>query len=97
MYEAVIYWQDYFFGARLLKSWQTADAEIQPRRVASKIKEIYGKLPEQFTTDDLVALGYEKTSVFTILSRWSIAGYIEDTTPHKRPKIYKKKVPEMVM
>ena len=54
MYDAVIYFQDHFFGQMLQDSWDNAAREYVPRRKNSKNAENYKALPEVFTAKDVM-------------------------------------------
>ena len=72
VYDAIIYWQDHFFGKMLEDSWQNAANETQPRKKRrSKYDEILDMLPEVFTTDDLMAAaGCARNAAQTQATRW---------------------------
>ena len=78
IYDAVIYWQDHFFGKMLEDSWQNAQNESQPRKKRrSKYDEILDMLPEVFTTDGLMAVaGCARNAAQTQTTRWLKRGTI---------------------
>ena len=93
MYDAVIYWEDYFFGQMLQESWDNAQRIFQPRVRTSRNAQIYGQLPEEFTTKVAVnLLGTNENAVNAQLSRWVKSGYIERKAQGK----YKKLIPQIV-
>ena len=53
IYDAVIYWQDYFFGRMLQDSWENAERDIKPRVRNTFNSFAYNNLPKQFTLKDV--------------------------------------------
>ncbi len=93
MYDAVIYWEDYFFGQMLQESWDNAQRIFQPRVRTSRNAQIYGQLPEEFTTKEAaMVLGGTEKAASQQLSRWVKSGYIERKAQGK----YKKLIPQIV-
>ena len=93
MYDAVIYWEDYFFGQMLQESWDNAQRIFQPRVRTSRNAQLYAQLPEEFTTKEAVnVLGTNENAVNAQLSRWVKSGYIERKAQGK----YKKLIPQIV-
>ena len=77
MYDAVIYFQDHFFGQMLQDSWDNAAREYVPRRKNSKNAENYKALPEVFTAKDVMnALGIENNPASQQCKRWVMHGFI---------------------
>ena len=94
MYDAVIWFQDYFFGQMLQDSWENARREYVPRRKNSKNAEAYAQLPEAFTPKDVMRLlDIEQAAAQKQCQRWLMHGFVE------RPKMgrYKKVVREIVV
>lgn len=88
MYDAVIWFQDYFFGQMLLDSWANAQREYVPRRKNSKNADAYGSLPETFTTKDVMArLGLEGNTARQQCNRWLTHGFIERVKQGRYRKI----------
>ena len=54
MYDAVVFWQDYFFGQMLQESWENGKRSFQPRQKTSRNAQMYAQLPEEFTTKQAV-------------------------------------------
>ena len=78
MYDAVIYWQDYFFGQMLQESWDNGKRCFQPRQRTSHNAQLYAQLPEEFTTKEAaMVLGKNDNATGQQLSRWVKSGYIE--------------------
>ena len=93
MYDAVIYWEDYFFGQMLQESWDNAQRIFQPRVRTSRNAQLYAQLPEEFTTKEAVnVLGTNENAVNAQLSRWVKSGYIERKAQGK----YKKLIAQIV-
>lgn len=94
MYDAVIYFQDYFFGQMLQDSWDNAAREYVPRRKNSKNADAYRDLPETFTTKDVMAvLDIEQDASAQQCNRWLKHGFVERVKKGK----YKKVIREIVV
>ena len=95
IYDAIIYWQDYFFGRMLENSWQNAENEMQPRNTGkaynSKNAKIYDLIPEEFTIDDIVKYFDNQKAVYNAINRWLQRAQII-CIDNKPPKRYKKVV-----
>ena len=93
MYEAVLYWQDYFFGQMLQESWDNGKRCFQPRQRTSRNAQLYAQLPAEFTTKEAVRMiGTTDHAVTQQLSRWVKSGYIE----RKAQGRYKKLIEQIV-
>lgn len=78
MYDAVIWFQDYFFGQMLLDSWENAQREYVPRRKNSKNADAYGSLPTTFTAKDVQQiLQLDCKPAYQQCQRWLTHGFIE--------------------
>ena len=90
IYDAVIYFQDHFFGQMLQDSWDNAAREYVPRRKNSKNADAYRDLPETFTTQDVMAvLDIEKNSANQQCNRWLKHGFVERVKQGKYKKLLK--------
>ena len=90
MYDAVIYFQDHFFGQMLQDSWDNAAREYVPRRKNSKNAENYKALPEIFTAKDVMrVLDIENNPANQQCNRWLMHGFIERIKQGKYRKIIK--------
>ena len=90
MYDAVIWFQDYFFGQMLQDSWDNAEREYVPRRKNSKNADAYRDLPETFTVKDVMAkLSLEDNPARQQCKRWTQHGFIERIKQGKYKKIMK--------
>ena len=90
MYDAVIYFQDHFFGQMLQDSWDNAAREYVPRKRNSKNAEAYRSLPESFTTKDVMAvLDIERDAANKQCQRWLTHGFVERQKQGKYKKIIK--------
>ena len=88
MYDAVIWFQDYFFGQMLQDSWD--NAERVPRRKNSKNADAYRDLPETFTMKDVMAvLDIEDNPARQQCNRWLKHGFVERVKQGKYKKIFK--------
>ena len=98
IYEAVIYWQDYYFGRMLLDTWQNAENEVQPRRRTSKAAADFEVLPKEFTVEKATdTLGIDKQTAVKRITRWLNAGYVKNLTPEKKPARYEKVVTHIMV
>ena len=90
MYDAVIWFQDYFFGQMLQDSWDNAEREYVPRRKNSKNADAYSSLPETFTTKDVQQeLDLEMEAASKQCQRWVTHGFVERVKKGKYKKIIK--------
>ena len=96
IYEAVIYWQDYYFGAMLQDSWTNAANEHVVRKpVRNKTADEFKALPQVFTINDFDSSLTEGARRMRI-TRWKQAGYIV-ALGGTRPQRYEKKVSDIVL
>ena len=97
IYEAVIFWQDYYFGRMLSDSWQNAENEIQPRSNKSKNALAFTNLPKVFDENTVMnVLNINLVAARTQISRWKQAGYIK-VVEDSRPKSYEKIVDHIMI
>ena len=90
IYDAVIWFQDYFFGQMLQDSWDNAEREYVPRRKNSKNADAYSSLPETFTTKDVQQeLDLEMEAASKQCQRWVTHGFVERVKKGKFKKIMK--------
>ena len=93
MYDAVIYWQDYFFGQMLQESWENGKRCFQPRQRTSRNAQLYAQLPQEFTTKEAaMVLDKNDNATGQQLSRWVKSGYVERKGQGK----YKKLIAQIV-
>ena len=89
MYEAVIYWQDHFFGRMLQESWDNAEQEYKPRNRQSCNDGIFEQLKQEFTLQEVKErLNISSGGAHAQVKRWTAQGLCERTA-HGR---YKKKM-----
>lgn len=90
IYDAVIWFQDYFFGQMLQDSWDNAEREYVPRRKNSKNADAYRDLPATFTTKDVEELlSIEQFAASKQCQRWVTHGFVERVKKGKYRKIIK--------
>ena len=90
IYDAVIYFQDHFFGQMLQYSWENAAREYVPRRRNTKNAEAYKSLPETFGVKEVMnMLELEKAAAHKQCQRWLMHGFIERVRQGKYKKIIK--------
>jgi hypothetical protein len=90
MYDAVIWFQDYFFGQMLQDSWDNAEREYVPRRKNSKNADAYSSLPEMFGMKEVMEiLDIEMEAAKKQCQRWVTHGFIERVKKGKYRKIIK--------
>ena len=97
IYEAVIYWQDFFFGSMMQETWDDAQHDVKPRKKNSKANNDFEALPEVFEIKDVVRVAnLSATSANTRVSRWKDAGYVVPIG-NSKPAKYKKMVSAIVV
>ena len=90
IYDAVIFFQDHFFGQMLQDSWDNAAREYVPRRRNTKNAEAYKSLPETFGVNEVMSiLDLEKAAAHKQCQRWMTHGFIERIKQGKYKKIIK--------
>ncbi|WP_081778472.1 BT4734/BF3469 family protein [Xylanibacter brevis] len=90
IYDAVIYFQDHFFGQMLQDSWDNAAREFVPRRKNSRNADAYRDLPETFLINDvMVVLDIEKDAAHKQCQRWLKHGFVERVKQGKYKKVVK--------
>ena len=90
IYDAVIYFQDHFFGQMLQDSWDNAAREYVPRRRNTKNADAYKSLPETFGVKDVMSmLDIEDNPARQQCNRWMTHGFIERIKQGKYRKIIK--------
>ena len=88
IYEAIIYWQDYFFGRMLQDSWENAERDMKPRARNTMNNFAYNNLPKQFTTKDAEAeLKISYVAAAKQLERWVSIGCIKRLKQGRYQKI----------
>lgn len=94
MYDAVIYWQDKFFGQMLMDSWENAKREFVARRKRmSPAVEAWVSLGEQFTTQQLAEQAKITADAAGMQCvRWLQRGYVERV----RKGVYRKTVKDII-
>ena len=93
IYDAVIFWQDYFFGQMLQNSWEDAKRDTKPRLKNSKNCDNYLKLPKSFGVNDLAEQGnLSKEAAKKQCQRWLACGCIK----RKKYGVYEKIVNEIM-
>ena len=80
MFEAVIYWQDRFFGRMLQESWQNAENDYKPRVRNTPNDHAFVKLPAEFTAKQVQEmLGISQGGASAQIDRWLKQGLCERT------------------
>jgi hypothetical protein len=88
MFDAVVYWQDSFFGQMLQESWENGERTFAPRLRRSRNAEQYAALPREFTTDDVAReLNVNGNAASSQCGRWLQKGYVERTGQGRYKKI----------
>ena len=88
IYEAIIYWQDFFFGRMLQDSWENAERDMKPRARNTMNNFAYNNLPKQFTTKDAEAeLKISYVAAAKQLERWVSIGCIKRLKQGRYQKI----------
>ena len=90
IYDAVIYWQDYFFGRMLQESWDNANRDMKPRTNKSCNGQAYNQLPSTFTLKDVEDMARISSSAARKqVQRWMESGFIKRTARGSYEKIAK--------
>ena len=90
IYDAVIYFQDHFFGQMLQDSWDNAAREYVPRRRNTRNADAYRDLPETFAAKDVMAmLDIEVEAARKQCQRWLKHGFVERVKQGRYKKIIK--------
>ena len=82
IYDAVIYWQDYYFGQMLQDSWENARQMFTQRRQLHQSYncEQFKKLDKTFTLDDVEQLlGRSRQAAKSQIFRWVQMGWCKRT------------------
>ena len=96
IYEAVVYWQNYYFGAMLQESWTNAANEHVVRKPSrGTTAEEFKALPTEFTYSDLRDTLSEEAKRKRC-QVWKSAGYITKIS-NKHPACFKKLVSDIVI
>ena len=78
IYDAIIYWQDYFYGQMLQDSWDNVGRSFVPRVRKSFNSELFEKLPKEFITMDVSKLmSITENAARAQIARWKSSGYVE--------------------
>ena len=88
IYEAIIYWQDFFFGRMLQESWDNAARDMKPRVRNTQNSFAYNNLPRQFTTKDaeeMMDISYAAANKQIL--RWVESGFVKRLKQGKYQKI----------
>lgn len=91
IFDAIIYWQDYFFGQMLEDSWQNMANASRPRAKSNrKSREAYARLPLEFTIEDACKmLNWESSRMSHRAERWCNEGLLEKLGRGKYRKLEK--------
>ena len=88
IYDAVIYFQDHFFGQMLQDSWENAAREYVPRRRNTKYTDAYRVLPATFSPKEVMAiLNIESDAARKQCQRWVTHGFVERLKQGKYKKL----------
>ena len=92
IYDAVLYFQDYFFGQMLEDSWENATKDFVPRRRRDGTVELYEMLPDQFKAEDMMRAGSFSTSktASNLAARWVSDGLVRRVRQGVYQKIVKR-------
>ena len=92
IYDAVLYFQDYFFGQMLEDSWENATKDFVPRRRRDGTVELYEMLPDQFKAEDMMRVGSFSTNktASNLAARWVSDGLVKRVRQGVYQKIVKR-------
>ena len=87
--------QMYFYGQMVMDAQERENSAFVPRKRSTKVRERYAALPEELTTEILVANGAatDVKNAHTTLKRWLDDGLVEKKDDKTYRKIYKE-IPE---
>ena len=78
IYDAVIFWQDYFFGRMLQDTWDDAQRDMKPRVKKSANNLVFDNLPKVFTLKDMTKNStMSDAAARKQAERWVTDGYIK--------------------
>jgi hypothetical protein len=78
IYDAIIYWQDYFYGQMLQDSWDNAGRSFLPRVRKSAASTLFEQLNKEFAVKDVEkVLNVSKRAAESHIYRWKSSGYVE--------------------
>ena len=90
IYDAIIYWQDAFFGQMLLDSWENAERQFVPRVRITDNAQRYTLLGDVFTSKQVQELlQLAKSTASEQINRWMKSGYVERSGHGEYRKILK--------
>ena len=88
IYDAVIYWQDFFFGRQLQESWDNANRDMKPRPKRTFNTLSYNSLPREFAAKDVEEEAKISNNAARVqIARWIKAGFVKRTQRGKYQKI----------
>ena len=88
IYDAVIYWQDFFFGRQLQESWDNANRDLKPRKKKTFNSFTFNNLPREFEVKDVAnASKISPDAARVQIGRWMKAGYVKRTQRGRYQKI----------
>ena len=78
IYDAIIYWQDFFFGRQLQESWDNANRDMKPRPKRTFNTLSYNNLPRKFSIKDVEQEAHiSSNAAGTQIDRWIKAGFVK--------------------
>ena len=78
IYDAIIYWQDFFFGRQLQESWENAKRDMKPRPKRTFNTLSYNNLPRKFSIKDVEQEAHiSSNAAGTQIDRWIKAGFVK--------------------
>ena len=88
IYDAIIYWQDAFFGQMLLDSWENGERQFAPRVRTTENAQKYALLGDEFSFKQVKEiLNLTPSAANNQTSRWVSSGYIERSGRGKYRKL----------
>ena len=78
IYDAVIFWQDYYFGQMLQASWDDAARDLKPRRRNTRNNSAFLNLPKVFSPQELSKLStLSEDGARKQCQRWVENGFVK--------------------
>ncbi len=93
IFDAVVHFQDAFFGNMVQEARENANRNFQPRRRKTRNADNYAALPEEFSLEDIAKVcAIKKTAASTQIQRWVESGFVERV----RQGIYRKIIQQII-
>ena len=93
IFDAVVHFQDSFFGNMVQEARENANRNFQPRRRNSRNADNYAALAEEFKVEDVISVcAITKSAASNQIQRWMESGFVERV----RQGIYRKIIQQII-